>query len=77
MVIITNGITMVTNFYEIFLAGKSALSSVGPKTMPLNFVRAPRILYDNSRGHMFKSAVIDTFWHTYQRVAHWQLCMSN
>lgn len=60
---------MVMSFDVSFLVGKSTLSSVGLKTLPLNTMGAPWIVYGNSGGHMSKSTVIDTFWHRYQRVA--------
>lgn len=59
---------MVTDFHELFLAGRGTLYSVGLETIPLNMMGAPWIVYDNSVGHMSKSTVIDTFWHGYQRV---------
>lgn len=60
---------MVISFDEFFLGGRSTLSSVGLKTLPLNTMGAPWIVYGNSGGHMLKSTVIDTFWHRYQTVA--------
>lgn len=60
---------MITGFYEIFLAGKHVLSLVGLKTVSSKTMRVPLTLHDNSRGLIWKSTVIDTFLHVYQRVA--------
>lgn len=60
---------MVIDLYKIFLAGYNAIFSVRPITVSSNTMKAPWILYDNSRGHMSKSTVIDTFWHIYKIMA--------
>lgn len=60
---------MVIDLCEIILSEKIVLSLVGANTMPLNTMGASWIVYNNSRGPMSKSTVIDTFWHGLQRVA--------
>lgn len=60
-----NYYVIITDFYELFLAGKNALSLVGLKTVSPETMRAPLTLYDNSRSHVWKSTVIDTFLHAY------------